>query len=332
MAGLRMALVGATGAVGGAFLDVLEHMKMPVETLDLLASRRSAGRRLRLGDQELEVQALDDYDFSACDVAFFSAGGSISDTFAPRATAAGCTVVDNSSRFRMDPDVPLIVPQINGSLLAELPQGSLIANPNCSTIQIVKILDPIQRLFGHRRSIVSTYQAASGAGSAAVRELMAHSRAEPVPSSSEHFPRSLAYNVVPVIDQLFDDGWTREEVKITRESRKILRIDDLQITATTVRVPVATGHSVAMYTETASPVDRARLLGELEGNPEVVVCGDDEIPTPRAIARPEMTYVGRIRVDPDNPSGLWTWIVADNLWVGAAFNGAQIAAALIERS
>lgn len=332
MAEFRMALVGATGAVGGAFLEVLQHLQLPLDRLDLLASRRSAGRELQAGGHTLEVRALEDYDFSACDVAFFSAGGAISGEHAPRATAAGATVVDNSSRFRMDPAVPLVVPQINGALLADLPAGSLIANPNCSTIQIVKILEPIRRLFGHRSSVISTYQAASGAGSAAMQELRDHSLADPVPLGSGHFLRSLAYNVVPVIDQLFDDGWTKEERKITQETRKILGDEGLRVTATTVRVPVANGHSVAMYTETEAPIDRARLLAELQDNPEVVVCDDDAIPTPRSITRPEMTYVGRVRVDPDNPSGLWTWIVADNLWVGAAYNGAQIAAALLGRS
>ncbi|MEZ4238215.1 MAG: aspartate-semialdehyde dehydrogenase [Myxococcota bacterium] len=329
MAGHRVALVGATGAVGAAFLEIIEHMEMPYERLDLLASARSAGKRLKVGDTELEVKALDDHDFSNNDVAFFSAGASVSDAFARKATSAGCTVVDNSSRFRMDADVPLVVPQINGRLLADLPKGSLIANPNCSTIQIVKALEPIRRLFGHRSTIVSTYQAASGAGASAVREMLAQSREEPLATESRHFLKPLAYNVVPVIDKLFDTGWTKEELKITQETRKILDDATIHITATTVRVPVVTGHSVAMYTHTERPVDRDRLVAELQGNPEVVMCEDDAIPTPRFLEQREMTYVGRIRVDPDNPNGLWTWVVADNLWVGAAYNGAQIAAAVM---
>jgi aspartate-semialdehyde dehydrogenase len=329
--GLRMALVGATGAVGSAFLDVLRHLELPSDELDLLASRRSAGRKLAVGSREIEVQALDDYDFSKCDVAFFSAGGDISGAFARKATAAGCTVIDNTSRFRMDADVPLIVPQINGALLLDLPRGALIANPNCSTIQIVKVMAPIKRLFGHRSSVISTYQAASGAGAGAARELMAHSRAEVPPDSSECFVRPLAFNVVPVIDKFLDDGFTKEERKITEESRKILGAPDLRVTATAVRVPVATGHAVAMFTQTEEPVDVARLVADLEANPEVVVCDDSAIPTPRFIERRDQTYVGRIRLDPGDPCGLWTWIVADNLWVGAAYNGAQIAQALIAR-
>jgi aspartate-semialdehyde dehydrogenase len=326
-----MALVGATGAVGGAFLDVLRFLELPTDRLDLLASRRSAGRSVDVGGEAREVGALDDYDFSTCDVAFFSAGGDVSGAFAREATAAGCTVIDNTSRFRMDPDVPLVVPGINGEVLEDLGPGALIANPNCSTIQIVKVMAPIRRLFGHRRSVISTYQAASGAGAKAADELMAHSRAEVPPPTSEHFVRPLAFNVVPVIDKLLDDGFTKEERKITEEARKILGAPDLAVTATAVRVPVHTGHAVAMFTETEADVDVARLIDTLRADPEVVCCDDAELPTPRFIERKDQTYVGRIRLDPDDPRGLWTWIVADNLWVGAAYNGARIAEALIAR-
>lgn len=323
----RLCLVGATGAVGTEFLRVIERFKPEFSSLDLVASSRSAGKTLTVLGKQYVIQDVESYDFSRADVAFFSAGSSVSKVHGPRASAAGCVVVDNTSFFRMDPDKKLVVPQINGDLLRDVVRGEIIANPNCSTIQIVKVLGPIAKTFGIEYAVASTYQAASGAGIKAVDELNEQLRAPTLSvSDSKCFVAPLAMNVIPLIDELYPDGWTKEELKITRESRKILRDDALSITATAVRVPVVTGHSVALYVRTKRPVDLAEFHGSFEGNREVVVYPDGKtIPTPRFIEDPAKTYVGRVRLNPDDPCGLWTWIVADNLWVGAAYNGFQIA-------
>lgn len=328
---VRLSLVGATGAVGTQFLRVIDHLDLSFSSLDLIASKRSAGSTVTFRGRALPVVAIEDYDFSKCDVSFFTAGSKVSGEYGPRAAAAGCIVVDNTSRFRLDEGIDLIVPQLNGSLVQRNRAGSIIANPNCSTIQIVKVLAPIRELFGVRDVVVSTYQAASGAGQKAVDELLAHTRSETPAPRSEYFRAPLAFNVVPVIDELYPSGWTKEELKIVHESRKIMQVPELRLTATAVRVPVVVGHSVAMFTRTERPVDVAALLDSFARNREVVACPDDRIPTPRFIAERDKTYVGRIRLDPDDPRGLWTWIVADNLWVGAAYNGGQIIQMLVEQ-
>lgn len=325
--GRRWCLVGATGAVGTEFIRVLERFKPSISSLSFLASTRSAGKRINVLGREVVVENVEAFDFARADVAFFSAGSSISKAHAPRASAAGCIVVDNTSHFRMDEDKKLVVPQINGDLLINVSRGEIIANPNCSTIQIVKVLHPISKLFGIESAVASTYQAASGAGSKAVDELDGHLRSPGLSETdSKYFVTPLAMNVIPQIDELYEDGWTKEELKITRESRKILREPRLAITATAVRVPVITGHSVALYIKTHRPVDIAELHCSLRMNREVVFFPDSKKPpTPRFIRDKTKTYVGRVRVNPDDRHGLWTWIVADNLWVGAAYNGYQIA-------
>ena len=328
--GRRLCIVGATGAVGTEFIRVLERFRPDFSSLDLVASARSAGNRISVLGTEHVVKDIETYDFARSDVAFFSAGSRVSKSHAPRASAAGCVVVDNTSFFRMDADKKLVVPQINGDLLSDVAPGEIIANPNCSTIQIVKVLHPIEKALGIESAVASTYQAASGAGVKAVDELLVH-LGEPVlsVSASKSFVVPLAMNVIPLIDELYDDGWTKEELKITLESRKILRESRLAITATAVRVPVVTGHSVAMYIKTRRPVGFGEFHSIFEGNPEVHVYRDNkQVPTPRFIEDPAKTYVGRVRLNRDDPCGIWTWIVADNLWVGAAYNGYQIAEAI----
>lgn len=327
----RICLVGATGAVGTAFLEVLERFRPEVSSVALLASARSAGRPIEVLGRQIVVEDVESFDFARADVAFFTAGSAVSKAHAPRASAAGCVVVDNTSFFRMDPDKKLVVPQVNGELLDDVRRGEIIANPNCSTIQIVKVLKPIIARFGIRDAVASTYQAASGAGTKAVDEMFEHAgRRELGPGDSRCFVAPLAYNVVPIIDELYDDGWTKEELKITRESRKILGKPALRITATAVRVPVVAGHSVALYVRTAETVSLGALAAAFEGNNEVELrLGRGEPPpTPRFLADRAKVYVGRVRLNPDDPRALWVWVVADNLWVGAAYNGYQIAEAL----
>ncbi len=332
MAGTRnVAVVGATGAVGRETLRVLEERRFPVGEIRLFASPRSAGAAVRFDGREVVVRALECVpdEFRGVDVALVSAGGSVSRRVCPVAAAAGAVVVDKSSVFRMEPDVPLVVPEVNAHAAARRPRG-IIANPNCVTIQLVVAVAPIHRAARIRRMVVATYQSASGAGEAGRAELEADTRAfldgrEPVRSK---FARPIGFNCLPLIDAVGDDGYTFEERKTVLETRKILDDDSIGIVATTVRVPVMVGHSAAVFLETERPLgpDEARDL--LARSPGVVVMDDPSagvVPTPRDAAGADAVYVGRIRRDPSVPNGLAMWIVADNLRKGAATNGVQIA-------
>jgi aspartate-semialdehyde dehydrogenase len=319
-----IAIIGATGAVGTEFISVLKHLSFQFEKLYLVASSRSAGRVVSTQFGDLTVENIEHFDFSTVKYAFFTAGGSVSREWAEKAVNAGATVIDNTSAFRMLDAVPLIVPEIN---MDSYSGQKLIANPNCSTIQLVRALAPIRDIFGLSRVIASTYQAVSGAGAAGVNALQAslldHEESEKTNSSP--FPRPIAHNVIPSIDRFMDNGFTFEEEKVRFESRKILNLPDLFITCTAVRVPVFRGHSVSAYIETQKPIDCEQVKTILQ-QADIVVCDKQEdFPTPLTIKNHHNVYVGRIRKEPNSPTGLWLWIVADNLWVGAALNAVRIA-------
>lgn len=330
--GLVVAIVGATGAVGEEMRTVLAEHDFPVERLVPLASERSAGARLEWRGEQIPVEVLDDDAFAGVDLALFSAGASVSEVYAPKAVAAGAIVVDNTSAFRMHPEVPLVVPEVNPHALDG--HGGIIANPNCSTIQMVAALQPLHAAAGLERVVVSTYQSASGAGRDAMDELRDQTVAllnfaEP---KAEVFPRRLAFDVLPHIDRFEPDGYTREEHKMINETRKIMGLPDLRVTATCVRVPVFIGHACAINIELARPLSVGEALEALSAAPGLVVERDQtRYPTASDCVGQDPVYVGRVRRDPSAPNGLALWVVADNLRKGAATNSVQIAEALIER-
>ncbi|MER7110119.1 aspartate-semialdehyde dehydrogenase [Streptomyces sp. NPDC000229] len=337
-AGPRIALVGATGAVGTTLIGLIEERRFPYREVRLVASARSAGRELAVDGRTYPVEALDTFDFSDVDLAFFSAGGSVSRKWVPRAVEQGALVVDNTNAFRMDPATPLVVPQVNAHELDRRPESGIIANPNCSTIPLVRLLRPVEDRWGIRHAVVSTYQAASGRGHFGIAELEEASRVLLEDSSARPpavaFTPSLAFDVVPFIDELLDTGFTLEEQKMLQESRKILGLPHLDVTTTCVRVPVVNGHSEAVWIECGDVVDRGELVRLLAAQPEVTVHDKDVIgafPTPRTAGEPDHVHVGRVRVSPHNPRGFWLWLVADNLRIGAALNALQIAEALTDR-
>ncbi|MEU2717343.1 aspartate-semialdehyde dehydrogenase [Streptomyces sp. NPDC007205] len=334
----RIAIVGATGAVGNTLIDLIEQRGLRYRDIQLVASARSAGTELSVDGVRYPVQAVDEFDFSTVDLAFFSAGTEASQQWVPKATAAGAVVIDNTIAYRMDPDTPLVVPQVNAHELDRRPKSGVIANPNCSTIPLVRLLKGIEERWGVRQAVVSTYQAASGLGHPGVEELRESSRAalenpdEPYPA--KEFTPSLAFNVIPKIDRFLDTGFTLEEQKMLQESRKILGIPHLDVTTTCVRVPVVTGHSETVWIEAQGVVDRAELVEVLAALPEVTVHDREsprEFPTPTTIDDPNRVHVGRVRVNPNNPRAFWLWLVADNLTIGAALNAIQIAEELIAR-
>ncbi|WP_446047176.1 aspartate-semialdehyde dehydrogenase [Streptomyces olivaceus] len=334
----RIALVGATGVVGTTLLQLMEERGFRYRDLALVASARSAGREVTVEGHTYRVHDLDGFDFSGTDVAFFSAGAKVSTTFAPKAAAQGALVIDNTSAFRMDPDSPLVVPQANAHELDKRPASGIIANPNCSTIPLVRLLKPVQERWGIRQAVVSTYQAASGAGYSGIDELRAGARAvldDPDNAGvTGTFSPSLAFDVIPHIDRLLDDGFTFEEQKMLQESRKILSLPHLDITTTCVRVPVVNSHSEAAWIECHNTVDRDELVHLLAEQDEVTVHDlktHGAFPTPRTAGDPNHVHVGRVRVAAHNPRGFWLWIVADNVRIGAALNALQIAEALTER-
>jgi aspartate-semialdehyde dehydrogenase len=331
----NVAVVGATGAVGEAMIEILEQRKFPIGELFLLASERSEGKPVRFKGREVRVQRLDRFDFSRAQIGLFSAGGSISADFAPKAAEAGCVVVDNTSYFRYDADVPLIVPEVNLHALGEFRQRNIIANPNCSTIQMVVALKPIYDAVGIERINVCTYQAVSGAGAKAVRELASQTadllNGKPITPAA--IPVQIAFNAVPQIDVFQDNGYTKEEMKMVWETRKIFGDDAIQVNPTCVRVPVFYGHSEAVHIETRTKItaDEARRL--LERAPGVKVMDRREPKGyPTAVgqaANHDPVYVGRIREDISHPRGLDLWVVSDNVRKGAALNSIQIAEALL---
>ncbi|MDI3256342.1 MAG: aspartate-semialdehyde dehydrogenase [Kyrpidia sp.] len=338
---LTVAVVGATGAVGRKMIETLEARHFPVKTLVPMASSRSAGKTVTFRGEKVTVIEARPDAFEGVDVALFSAGAKTSRALSPEAAGRGAVVIDNSSAFRMDPDVPLVVPEVNGE--AALHHKGIIANPNCSTIQMVVALKPLYDRFGIERIIVSTYQAVSGAGARAVEELMDQTRARlagerpapevlPVSGLPVHHP--IAFNVLPQIDVFEENGFTKEEMKMVRETRKILDDPDIPVTPTCVRVPVVTGHSEAVYIETKTPFELDEVYRVLSRAPGVVVVDDpasQDYPMPLdAAGRPEV-FVGRIRRDLAHSRGLNLWVVSDNLLKGAAYNAVQIAELLVER-
>jgi aspartate-semialdehyde dehydrogenase len=327
---LNVAVVGATGAVGNQMITCLEEREFPLASLRLLASSRSAGRRLRFRGDELPVEELTESSFKGIDIAIFSAGGGTSERFAPVAAESGCVVVDNSSAWRMDPDVPLVVPEVNPHAVAGYSKKGIIANPNCSTIQMVVALNPIYRQFGIKRIVVSTYQAVSGTGKKAIDELLDQTRAmiNFLDYKQEVYPHRIAFNCLPHIDRFGENGYTKEEMKMVNETRKILEDEAIAVTATTVRVPVFYGHSEAVNVETRSPVTAAAVRDLLRESPGVRVVDDPEnngYPTALDAAGQDLTLVGRIRKDISMENGVDLWIVADNIRKGAATNAIQIA-------
>ena len=327
----HVAIAGATGAVGTEFLKLLEARDFPMKSLRLLASSRSAGSKLKFRGENLEVEELTPKSFKGIDIAFFSVGGSRSKEFAPHAVDSGAVVIDNSSAFRMDEKVPLVVPEINPKQAFE--HQGLIANPNCSTIQMVVALNPIHRAANIQRVVVSTYQAVSGAGASAMEELKQQLRAwaNDEPMKQEVFPTQIAFNLFPHIDVFQDNGYTKEEMKMVHETRKIMNAPNMQISATCVRVPVLRAHSEAVWVETEKPLSESEARELFEKEPGIVVQDEREsggYPTPWHITETQETYVGRIRKDISHPNGLTFWVVADQLYKGAALNAIQIAEVL----
>ena len=333
----NVAIVGATGAVGEVLLELLESRNFPVNNLYLLASERSAGTTLSFKGKRITVQNLAEFDFSQAEIGLFSAGGSISAEYAPKAAAAGCVVIDNTSHFRRDEDIPLVVPEVNSHALARFADRNIIANPNCSTIQMLVALKPIYDAVGIARINVATYQAVSGTGKSAIEELAAQTARllNGQPAESKVYPKQIAFNALPHIDTFQENGYTREEMKMVWETQKIFEDETILVNPTCVRIPVFHGHSEAVHIETKKPISAAEAQALLERAPGVEVIdtrADGGYPTPVSeAAGSDPVYVGRIREDISHPMGLDLWVVADNLRKGAALNSVQIAEVLIEK-
>jgi aspartate-semialdehyde dehydrogenase len=330
-----VAVVGATGAVGEAMISILQERDFPVRNLYALASNRSAGKTIMFNGSTVRVTDLAEFDFSQAQIALFSAGGSISEEFAPKAAAAGCVVIDNTSHFRRDEDIPLIVPEVNIESLAEYNNRNIIANPNCSTIQMLVALKPIYDAVGIERINVATYQAVSGTGKEAIEELAGQTASllNGREVECKTYPKQIAFNVLPQIDSFEDNGYTREEMKMVWETQKIFADGSIAVNPTCVRVPVFFGHSEAIHIETVDKIsaEEARML--LENAPGVTVVderSDGSYPTAVGdCAGNDAVFVGRIREDISHPRGLAMWVVSDNVRKGAALNSVQIAECLI---
>ena len=330
----RVAIVGATGLVGQEFIRTLEQREFPVSSITLLASERSAGKKMTAMGREVEVKETTTESFHGIDIALFSAGAEHSRHFSPVAAKSGAVVIDNSAAFRMVPEVPLVIPEVNPDDIAW--HKGIIANPNCSTIQMVVALNPLHKANPIKRIVVDTYQSVSGTGSAAVDELSVQAKQvlngqNTIPHV---YPHQIAFNVLPEIDVFWDNGYTREEWKMVEETRKIMHADDIAISATCVRVPVFNSHSEAIhaeFTRPMSPDDAERILAE---SPGIKIIDDPAIslyPQPWAAAGSDEVFVGRLRRDASHPNGLVMWVVADNLRKGAALNAVQIAEEMIKR-
>ena len=331
-----VAVVGATGAVGETMLSILAKRNFPVEKVYALASSRSVGKRVEFGDKTLKIEDLEEFDFSKVQIGLFSPGASVSKVYAPKAAAAGCVVIDNTSQFRYDDDIPLVVPEVNPHAVADYKNRGIIANPNCSTIQMLVALKPIYDAVGIERINVATYQAVSGTGKEAIEELAAQTAAllNAKPIKCKTYPKQIAFNVLPHIDVFQDNGYTKEEMKMVWETRKIMEDDRIQINPTAVRVPVFYGHSEAVHIETRKKITARDARELLSQAPGVVVLDehkDGGYPTAvTEAANHDPVYVGRIREDISHPLGLNMWVVADNVRKGAALNSVQIAEVLIE--
>ncbi|MEC1179297.1 aspartate-semialdehyde dehydrogenase [Metasolibacillus meyeri] len=338
---LTVAVVGATGAVGTAMMEHLTKRNFPIKQIKFLASARSAGKEIKFNNQSYIIEEATPESFKDVDVALFSAGGSVSAALAPEAAKRGAVVVDNTSHFRMDLEVPLVVPEVNRHVLKNIPKG-IIANPNCSTIQMVAALQPIREKFGLTKVIVSTYQAVSGSGIAAIDELKAQSvqweagknveaHVLPVKADQKHYP--IARNIIPQIDKFTDNGYTYEEMKMINETKKIMEMPELQVAATCVRVPVVSGHSESVYIELGQEATVQDLFDVLKNAPGIVLQDDianQQYPMPIFAEGEDPVFVGRIRQDLDNKKGFHLWIVSDNLLKGAALNSIQIVEAMLE--
>jgi aspartate-semialdehyde dehydrogenase len=328
--GFKVAVVGATGNVGREMLTTLAERDFPADEVVALASSASVGREVSFGEDDvLRVQALDSFDFKGIDIVLSSPGSKVSKAYAPRAAKAGAVIIDNTSAFRMEPDVPLVVPEVNPEAIAGYEKRGIIANPNCSTIQMVVALKPLHEIGHIKRVVVATYQSVSGAGRAAMDELFSQTRSVYVndPIKPEHLTKQIAFNVIPHIDIFMDDGSTKEEWKMAVETRKILD-PDIAVTATCVRVPVFIGHAEAVNVEFERPVSEERARAALRNAPGVVVLdhrADEGYVTPAEAAGEDAVYVSRIRRDPTVAHGLNLWVVSDNLRKGAALNAVQIA-------
>lgn len=337
---LTVAVVGATGAVGSKMMEQLIKRKFPIGQIKFLASARSAGKSIEFNGETYTIEEATPEAFEGVNVALFSAGGSVSAVLAPEAAKRGAVVIDNTSHFRMDPEVPLVVPEVNRGDLAK--HKGIIANPNCSTIQMVAALEPIRATFGLTKVLVSTYQAVSGAGISAIEELKAQSanwdagkdvEANILPSGGDkrHFP--IARNVIPQIDKFTDNGFTYEEMKMINETKKIMHAPELKVAATCVRVPVVSGHSESVYIEVEKETTVEGIFEVLRNAPGIVLQDDiatQTYPMPIYAEGEDATFVGRIRQDLDNKKGFHLWIVSDNLLKGAALNSIQIAEAMLE--
>ncbi len=331
---LKIAVAGATGNVGRQILNILHERKFPASEVVALASRNSVGKQVSFGDKKLTVQALDDYDFSGTKIGLFSPGGKISAIHAPRAAAAGCVVIDNTSHFRMHENVPLIVPEVNAHAIKDYKKSNIIANPNCSTIQMVVALKPLHEIAKIKRVVVATYQAVSGAGKEAMDELYNQTKKiyENSTLAPEKFSKRIAFNVIPQIDVFMDDGVTKEEWKMKVETKKILD-ESIEVEATCVRVPVFNSHSEAVNIEFESEISVQEAREALEASEGIVVIDRPEemkFITPVESSATDPVYVSRIRKDNSVKHGLSMWIVADNIRKGAALNAIQIAEILVK--
>lgn len=339
----RVAVVGATGAVGQNIIKYLEEKPFDIEEIKLLSSKRSAGKKIDVLGKEVTVEEATEESFAGMDIVFFSAGGAVSEKLAPKAVDSGAVVIDNTSFYRMDEDVPLVVPEVNEEALKD--HNGIIANPNCSTIQMVVALKPIQEKYGLERVIVSTYQAVSGAGLAAEEELRQQvaqfmngeemeANILPAGADKKHYP--IAFNALPQIDLFEDNGYTKEEMKMINETKKIMNEPDLQVAATCVRLPVFSSHSESLYVQTKTEGITVDAFKETIAQGEGIVLEDDPAnqtyPTPLTAQGKKGVYVGRIRQDLDDPKGFHLWVVSDNLIKGAAWNTVQIAQALVKNN
>ncbi|MEX2132245.1 MAG: aspartate-semialdehyde dehydrogenase [Pseudohongiellaceae bacterium] len=336
MDGFDVAVVGATGAVGETLISILEQRKFPIRNLYPLASERSAGSKIMFKGRPVTVGLLDTFDFSKTQIGLFSPGASVSEIYAPKAAAAGCVVIDNTSQFRYEPDIPLVVPEVNAHAIAQYKNRNIIANPNCSTIQMLLALKPIHDAVGVKRICVSTYQAVSGTGKEAIEEL-ARQTAELLngrKASCKVYPKQIAFNALPHIDKFQDNGYTKEEMKMLWETRKIMEDESILVSATCVRIPVFYGHSEAVQVETHRSITAEQVRKLLKKAPGVVVMDehkDGGYPTAvTESAGQDAVFVGRIRKDISLENGINLWVVADNVRKGAALNSVQIAEVLIK--
>ena len=332
---ITVAVVGATGNVGRELLSILDERLFPAAKVHALASRRSVGTEVSYGDRTLKCEDMETFDFSQADICLMSAGGSVAKEWAPKIGAAGCIVIDNSSAFRMDPDVPLIVPEVNAEAVLGYAKKNIIANPNCSTAQLVVALKPIHDRAGIKRCVVATYQSTSGGGKSAMDELWTQTRGIFVNDTPEprEFTKQIAFNVIPHIDVFMDDGYTKEEWKMRVETKKILD-ESVELVATCARVPVFVGHAEAVHLELEQPLSDSEARELLRESPGLMVLDkreDEGYATPVDCVGEWATFISRIRNDPSIPNGLAFWCVSDNLRKGAALNAVQIAEELVNR-